>query len=85
MSLRKIWNRIKGVKEKAEEVVVIPSPERVGYFNGLCPNCGEHIGTYLWKRYYGRVRRESKMSVVCGVCGSEIYEQVKEKVELGRI
>lgn len=82
--LKTIYNRLKSVKAKTEERITLPSPEKLGYFNGECPECKAHIGVYVWLEYYGRVRRYKKKAAYCPCCGKEIFGKI-EKWEEGRI
>lgn len=82
----KLFDHFRRAKKKAEELVVLPSPVRIGYFNGECPDCKEHIGTYVWREYVRvNLRKEEVTAVHCPCCGKDIFEQVKSDVEMGRI
>jgi len=43
----------------------------VGYFNGLCPVCNEHIGTDVFKD-----KVSHQLYIFCGHCNREIYDQL---------
>lgn len=84
--LSSFLDRLTRAKEKAEDLVVLPSPVEIGYFNGLCPNCKNHIGTYVWREYVRpKVRKKEIKAVHCPCCGAEIYERVRGKLEIGRL
>jgi len=53
------------VKEKTEQHTPYV---KVGCFNGVCPQCGQHIVTDVKEN----VMTKSK-SAICGVCESEIF------------
>lgn len=79
-------DRFRNAKKKAEALVVLPSPERIGYFNGDCPQCGEHIGTYVWREYVRvNLKKKEVKAVHCPCCNAEIFEKVELKLEIGRL
>jgi len=48
-------------------------PEKVGYWHGLCPLCGEHIGIDILKNVITR-----RISATCPCCHQDIYAKIKE-------
>ena len=84
---KKISEKLKGVKERTEEIIVsVPAPEKKGYFNGLCPECNEHIGVWVCLESERKgIKVEKAHRVHCPCCGKEIFPQVEVKVEWDRI
>ena len=71
-------------RKRAEEKPVLPLSEKIekfeklGYFNGECPECGEHIGVWILKE-------NSRKTAYCPACEKEIFEKVEAQVEWDRI
>jgi len=83
--LKKIVNKLRRVKVQAEQMIVLPPSEKLGYFNGACPYCKEHIGVYVWLEWYREgLKKKSRKAAYCPVCGKEIFGKI-EKWEEGRI
>jgi len=84
--LEKILNKFRKVKVEAKQLIVLPPKQKIGYFNGLCPKCKEHIGVYVWREWFRKgLMKMVKTTVYCAVCNSEIFDAVESKVEIGRI
>ena len=49
----------------------------VGYWNGDCPRCGEHIGIDIKEN-----QLNMNMTARCGACESEIYPLIREHIDL---
>lgn len=54
------------VKPKIERSII------VGYWNGICPLCKEHIGIDLYKD-----KLTGKKHASCASCNKEIYELIE--------
>lgn len=59
--LRILWRWIR----RSRPAVAIKAARLEDYFNGICPECGEHIGTDVWHDRYG-------LYLICGSCNNRI-------------
>ena len=49
----------------------------VGYWNGVCPRCGTHIGIDVRVNLLNQ-----RESAVCAYCGEEIWDLIRGDVDL---
>ena len=72
MDIKKLFRRIK-VKLQPEAAYDI-----LDYYNGPCPNCGQHIGTDIRMNVL-TLRR----SAICGACGANVYVDIQKQQKGG--
>jgi len=79
--IKKILNKFRKSKPEPEEIETLEpkkqislSQKPIGYFNGACPECEEHIGIWVYSE-----------KAYCPVCGTQIFKQIEALVELGRL
>ena len=67
----KTWLKVKWARARGRVPYKV-----VGYWNGVCPRCGEHIGIDIKRNLL-----TTMLTARCAACGAEIYDLIKEPEE----
>ena len=67
-----IIEKIKRIFKRAT-ILSTSTAEKIGYYNGLCPECHEHIGIDVFRDKVTTVKYAH-----CALCGREIYRQINQ-------